>query len=285
MRDRLMAALSPYHLQVLVPDYTFMLTSALILGAIMTVRRARRHGLSAEDAYQAVFYTLLAAFPGARVVYALQYWHQFSQHPLELVNPSRGGLALYGGLLGMLLGPALYLGTRRVSLGRYFDATAPAFAFGLFLGRTGCFLAGCNWGRSTDLPWAVCFPPPHHAYAQHLKAGLIAPGAPLSLPVHPTQLYEALFGLLMFGSTVWWLKKEYPAKEQPWSPTVPGKVFLWAMSAYAVFRFSVEFVRADAQGLQAGPLTVAQAISLAVLGASQITFWIRRGLSAADRPR
>ncbi len=285
MRDRIVQWLSLQKFEFLVPHYGVMLTLALIVGAWMTVRRCRRQGLPEGDAYQAVFYALLLVFAGGRLIYSLQYFHEFSKHPWELLDPRHGGIALYGGLLGLVLGPILYLRSRRLSIGPYFDATVPALAIGLFFGRIGCFLAGCNWGKMSNLPWAVRFPPPRHAYAQHLKAGLIAPGAPLSLPVHPTQLYEAGFGLLMFVLSLWWLSRVYPALWQPskWQRSIPlrlpafdfrsstfdlrpGRIFLLAISCYAIFRFSIEFLRADSYGWRLGVLTVAQGISIATFG-------------------
>lgn len=323
MRARIIGALALYRHDWLVPDYMFMLTSALILGAWLTLRRCRRYGIPEEDSYQAVFYALLFVFVGGRLIYSLQYWREFSGHFWALLDPTHGGIALYGGMLGLIAGPAVYLRSRGGEVGRYFDASVPALAFGLFLGRIGCFLAGCNWGKVTSLPWGVRFPPPLHAYAQHLKAGLIPRGSALSLPVHPTQLYESLFGLLMFFATAGWLRRAYAdqrakkrffaaeaqtsqlaveprhaaaesdatcrvstfwlglgrAKSTP-SEYRPGTIFLFSISAYAAFRFSVEFIRADSQGMRLGPITVAQGLSLLIIAGCQFLLWRGRRGSA-----
>ncbi len=279
MRDRIIHSLGLDQASFLVPDYWFMLSLAIILGAVMVVRLARRYGLAQDDATLAVFYSILFLFPLARLIYALQYWNQFADAPWRrLIDPTQGGLALLGGLLGFLAG-VIFLYRRNASVGAYLDACVPPLALGLFLGRIGCFLAGCNWGKMTDLPWGVCFPPPHHAWRQQLKAGLIGPDAPLSLPVHPTQLYESFFGLVVFAVALWWLRREYAdgvAKH-------PGRTFLGAVSAYAVFRFLVEYLRADASGLRFGPLTVAQGLSLMILVVCQgILFYRGRTLVNAS---
>ncbi|MFB3906035.1 MAG: prolipoprotein diacylglyceryl transferase family protein [Acidobacteriota bacterium] len=272
MRSRIIAGLGLEQGSFLVPDYWFMLTLALIAGAWITLRRCRRAGMNRDDAAQAIFYSLLFLFPMARLIYAVQYWDQFARAPWRrLIDPTQGGLALLGGLFGFLAG-AICLRRRGQSVGVYLDATVPGLALGLFLGRTGCFLAGCNWGKTTDLPWAVCFPPPHHAWRQHVKAGLLAPDAPLSLPVHPTQLYESIFGLLVFGIALWWLRREYAAGV---GLKQPGRTFLFAISAYAVFRLLVEYVRADASGLQFGPFSVAQGLSLGILAGCQAILFYR----------
>ena len=121
-------------------------------------------------------------------------------------------------------------------------------------------MAGCNWGRITDVPWGVRFPGPKHAYAQHLSAGLIEPGTSLSLAVHPAQLYESLFGLLLLILCYRLLRR----------PHVPGNVFFTAVSIYAVFRFFIEFLRADSGGLSFGFLTFARIVSLVLLFGFQL---------------
>ena len=155
-----------------------------------------------DVAINAVFYSLLLLFPGARLVYAFQYWREFSA-PLQLLDPTRGGLALLGGFFGVVFGGALYLRRHRAEIGVFLDATVPALALGLFLGRIGCFLAGCNWGSRTGLPWGVSFLPRDTPTASNCSRA-IGPDALLSLPVHPTQLYESLFGLLMLPSGSGW---------------------------------------------------------------------------------
>ena len=108
-----------------------MLSAAIILGACLTVRQARRLGMDRDVAINAVFYSLLLLFPGARLVYAFQYWREFSA-PLQLLDPTRGGLALLGGFFGVVLGGALYLRRHRAEIGVFLDATVPALAFGTF---------------------------------------------------------------------------------------------------------------------------------------------------------
>ncbi len=262
MRSRIIETLNLNTLSFLVPDFTFMLTLALILGALITLRQCRRHGFSEAHSYQAVFYAVLFVIPGARLVYFLQYPHHFSDL-WDVLDARLGGLAFYGGLLGVVLAPSLYLWSQRVSITRFLDALVPALALGSALGRLGCFSAGCNWGETTGLPWGVRFPGPYHAYDQHLQAGLIDSSAPLSLPVHPTQLYEAAFGLIVLVLAYHWLRQ----------PHQSGTIFLKAVSAYAVFRFALEFLRADAQGVAFGPLSFAQLISLIVVGTCLWFLW------------
>ena len=273
MRPRLIDFLQPYHLGFLVPDYTFMLTFALIVGAFVTLRQARKAGLPPEISSRAILHSLLLLFPLARLVYAIQYWRQFEKDPWSLLDLRDGGIALYGGMAALVLGPWISLRRHRTLLLRYLDALIPAMGLGLFLGRIGCFMAGCNWGAISSVPWAVRFPGPRDAYAQHLRAGLIQYGDPLSLPVHPTQLYESAFGLAMLLITWRWISKRYRRHTR----VQAGCVFLVGVNAYALFRFFMEFVRADAFGWKPGPLSVAQLCSLSILAVSGLLVLGRNG--------
>lgn len=273
MRPRLIEFLQAYHLGDLAPNYTFMLTLALIVGAYLTVRQARRTGLPPEISSRAIVHTVLLLFPLARLVYAIQYWSEFKTDPWSLLDLRDGGIALYGGMAAVVLGPWLSLRRHPRLLLRYLDALTPALCLGLFLGRIGCFMAGCNWGAVSSVPWAVRFPGPHDAYAQHLRAGLIQYGDPLSLPVHPTQLYESGFGLAMLVLTSWWISRRYNRR----APVQAGRVFLVSVNAYALFRFFSEFVRADAFGWRPGVISMAQLCSLTVMAVSGLFFLRKNG--------
>lgn len=259
MRSRIIEALNLGNWDFLVPGYNFLLVAALLLGCWLTLRQCRQQKIPQGHALQAVFYALLLVFPLAHLVYALQYPDRYADI-WQFLDLGRGGIALYGGLMAAVLVPSVYLHSKGIRAGRFLDSLTPALALGLFVGRLGCFSAECNWGTRTELPWGVCFPGPKHAYAQQLRAGMIEVGSRLSLPVHPTQLYEAFFGLLMLPWIYRWLQADLG----------PGKVFLRAVSYYALFRFLSEFIRGDAAGLSFGGLSFAQGISILVLGLCQL---------------
>ena len=95
-----------------------------------------------------------------------------------------------GGALAGILACRYY----GVSVRGFADSVAPALAVGQALGRVGCFLVGDDYGKVTDVPWAVSFPQ----------------GAPPTLElVHPTQLYEAAW-LLPVAAFLWWRRKRSP---------------------------------------------------------------------------
>jgi phosphatidylglycerol:prolipoprotein diacylglycerol transferase len=132
------------------------------------------------------------------------------------------------------------------------DVFAPAIALGHGIGRLGCFAAGCCWGVPCDRPWAVTFTSPA---ANHLV------GVPLGVPLHPTQLYEALAEFAIFGLLYRRIARPRPA----------GSIIALYLMLYSAVRFTVEFYRYHEQGnLWGGPIDTSQWISIALfaLGAA-----------------
>src|SRR5206468_3487602 len=151
-----------------------------------------------EDASALIFAAGVGGIVGAKVYYAIlnRDWHLLFD---------RSGLVWYG---GFILGAAAILFTinrRRLPVWPLADALAPALALGYAIGRIGCFLVGDDYGRPSNLPWAVAFPvglPPTTAGELRQTFHLpIAPTVPddFLVHVHPTQLYETLICL-----AIWW---------------------------------------------------------------------------------
>jgi phosphatidylglycerol:prolipoprotein diacylglycerol transferase len=133
-------------------------------------------------------------------------------------------------------------------------AATPGLAIGHAIGRIGCFLVGDDYGRPSNLPWAVAFP-----------QGL----PPTSVPVHPTQLYEAAalvpLAVLLFR----WRRQERS------DAFVLGGYFMLA----GAIRFLIEFVRVNDRVI-GGLLTVAHAASLLAIGIGATLLW--RGFATPD---
>lgn len=166
-----------------------------------------------------------------------------------------GGLTYYGGLIAAT-GAAVWLCRRdRFPLGKAADAAAMGMAVGLGFGRMGCLLAGCCFGRTSDVPWSLVFPPNSAASNSQAKFGLIDSRALESLAVHPTQIYESAGCFAIAAFLILWLsgRKRYD-----------GHVFLAFLGLYAVVRFLLEFWRADDRGGLMG-LSTSQLIGVALV--------------------
>jgi phosphatidylglycerol:prolipoprotein diacylglycerol transferase len=176
-------------------------------------------------------------------------------------NPLSRGKSFLGGLFGGVLGAVAYLRIRRVSAARYGDVLVAALALGYAVGRVGCFFNGCDYGVCTPLPWGHSYPPGTEAYAAHLARGWITAESPVSLPVHPVQLYASACGFVIFAILL--------ARKPPW----PGaNLCLFAIS-YGAYRYCIEFLRGDFHSFVLG-LSLPQAVSiLLVAGGVAFSLW------------
>ena len=99
----------------------------------------------------------------------------------------QGGLTIHGAVIGSILVGIWYSHWKKVSFWKLADTIAPSLALGQFIGRLGCFLNGCCYGVSTELPWGVKFNSPSS----------LIPYAMLGKKVHPTQLYESALNFIV----------------------------------------------------------------------------------------
>jgi phosphatidylglycerol:prolipoprotein diacylglycerol transferase len=144
----------------------------------------------------AVLAAAFAALLGARLLYLALHWEGAGHAWRELVDWRRGGFSLTGGIaLAAVVGYAASRGLGSCPW-RLADALIPAVGIAIALMRLGCYLEGCCYGQVSNLPWAVRYSPNSPAYVEHLRRGLLFL-SPQSLPVHPTQLYEAAAALVI----------------------------------------------------------------------------------------
>jgi prolipoprotein diacylglyceryltransferase len=171
-----------------------------------------------------------------------------------------------------------------IALARFADLTAAPLGLALVFARLGCFLAGCDYGKVSSLPWAMRFPAGSPAWHDHVGAGLIAAARAESLPVHPTQLYEAALGvaiaILALAAARWPAARRPAAHPQAarWQATRrgDGSIFLLAAAVYATGRIIIESLRGDAgRGIYLG-LSSGQIFSIALLAASAAGLSLRR---------
>ena len=259
---------------LLVPGWFACIGVAWLLVSLLTLRAAARRGddVAAVAAVLAIVYT--AALAGgialpALVSAASALW---SGHGLRL---RWSGMVSYAGFACGAV--ALVLALRRGALrpARAADLLAAPLGIGLCIGRLGCFLAGCDYGQVSSLPWAVRFPAGTAGWRDHVRAGWISPRHAESLPVHPTQVYESLLGLalcaaaMIVGRTAWARRGE-------------GRVFAVVAGGYALGRIAIESTRGDLGRGIFGPWSSAQIVCGLVLAALTLIAWRgRRCVTAA----
>jgi phosphatidylglycerol:prolipoprotein diacylglycerol transferase len=145
------------------------------------------------------------------------------------------------------------------------DMAGFAIPIGLTFGRMGCLLAGCCFGATCDLPWAVSFPWQSAASEEQFRDHLLPNARMWSLPVHPTQIYESAASLAIAAVCAFVVQ---PRKRYD------GQVFAAFMALYAVARFALEALRRDDRGGALG-LSTSQLIGVGLLGVAAAVHWTR----------
>lgn len=231
--------------------YGVLAAVAFVLGFGTAARRAPRAGVSGDEVFNLAPWIIVGTILGARALYVVSYWEkEFAGQPLTRLFNMRSGLVFYGGLIGASLAVIIYCARRKLPLWRIADIFAPSVALGHGIGRIGCFMTGCCYGKACDLPWAVHFP------KEHWTAGA---------GVHPTQLYESGLNLLFYALLAWLFQRR----------KFDGQIFAIYMAGYAVIRAFVESFRGDYAGQFDSVLTPGQWVSIFIF-AGGVALWAAR---------
>ena len=123
------------------------------------------------------------------------------------------------------------------------DIFAPSIAIGQAIGRIGCFMAGCCYGRPSSVPWSITFTNPDSS-------------APLNIPLHPTQLYDVFSNFVIFIILL---------ILRPWKK-FNGQVIIWFLIMHSTARLIIERFRGDDRGIMPGTgWTMTQFIAILIL--------------------
>jgi len=234
--------------------YTYGLFVALgFLTALWVARsEARRLGENPTHIMDLGFYMLIAAIVGARLFFLAVNPEVLSESPWAVFQIWRGGLVFYGGFIAALLTAIVYLRQKKIPFFRVADIFSPGLAAGHAVGRIGCFFAGCCYGKTCELPWAVVFRDPMSL-------------APTGVHLHPTQLYSVAGNLMVFGF-LWFFRKR---------TTYTGQLFWLYVLLYGSVRAFLELFRGDPRGFLFDGVSVSQGIGL-VLAVSAAVILIRK---------
>lgn len=222
-----------------------------LLVCAVAMARGRSEGIPRERIADVIFWTALVALAGSRILFLIQN-PGHADTLWEAVNLRAGGLVFYGAMIAGLPAASLLILKYELPFFRTWDVFASALPLGHAVSRVGCLLAGCCYGLPADVPWAVTFPP-----AQAI--------APVGVPLHPTQAYEALllFGIFGVCNALWRYRR------------ADGQITLAYLVMYAIGRSIIEEFRGDADRgfLLGGVLSTSQALSLVIAAVALVLFF------------
>jgi phosphatidylglycerol:prolipoprotein diacylglycerol transferase len=257
--------------------YGVMLGLAFISSWYLTFHFSNRQRLPYREVSTALGLAIVFAMVGARIAHIISNssWDEVRMQGLMAVLFAGRceGLVAYGGYIGGTLAVVVYAWLKRFDFWNLADCSSPALVMGLGFTRIGCFLAGCCYGKPTDVAWAVSFPPGSQA-ARELLGASAGAGA-WSPHVHPTQLYESLLGFALVPVAILLLKRR----------RFTGQAFLVMIMLYALGRFLLETIRDDDdRGTVLGILSVSQFIGVVLVPMAAGFLLYRRKRAPAPIP-
>jgi phosphatidylglycerol:prolipoprotein diacylglycerol transferase len=225
-------------------SYGVMVALGFGVGTFLISQRAASFGISKDHVLDLALVLLIGGLLGARLFYVVLNLDYFKAHPLEVFYLPHGGLSYHGAFISGVLVGAIYVKRKGISFWDMADLWAPYVALGQSIGRIGCFLNGCCYGREVhgEFPLRVYFP--HDQVARH-----------------PSQMYSSLILLVLF------LMLRLLQERRHFS----GEVFLAYILAYSLQRFFTDFLRGDNPSALFG-LTLSQLISAISFAGSLVVY-------------
>jgi len=199
--------------------YGIAVTLAIIVIILWLVWQVRK---GAKISYDTVFMAALVGIPSgiiiSRLLHVVDKWDYYSQNPGQIIGGS--GLTIYGAILGAALGIWIYSKFSKVQFGYLADLIMPGLILAQIVGRIGCTINGCCYGLPTSLPWGIVYTHPD-------SLGL------LGVAVHPTQVYEIIYLLIIFVVVLMLRGRFKP----------DGSLFLIYLGFYSLWRIGIDFIR------------------------------------------
>jgi phosphatidylglycerol:prolipoprotein diacylglycerol transferase len=236
--------------------YGVVIAVAIIVGLFVARREAAKRGLKVETIERLFPYLVIPGIIGARIIHIIftdpLY---YLKNPLEIFAIWHGGLSIHGAIIGGILGAIWFARHNKSSFWSLADILAPALILSQGIGRIACLFSGDAYGKPTNLPWAITFNNPLSL-------------APIGIPLHPTQLYEAGWDLIVFLILI-----KFRSRIK-----INGGLFLLYASLYSLGRFIIEIFRGDetTYGIFGLSISAAQILSLLIIFTVLFYFMYKR---------
>lgn len=211
-----------------------------------------------RDLSNMILSLMISGVVGSRIAYVIEHWQsEFASRPMDVIRVDQGGLMFYGGLILAIAVFFVWCVAKREKPLELADLFCAVIPLGHACGRLGCFFYGCCYGRLSCSPLAVAFPRHSPAWCQQVNDCLIDSSARTSLPVLPTQLFEATALLALFAVLYFAYRR---CRRHTAALYLVG---------YGAIRFGLEYLRGDPRAA-VGPFSISQTISIMMitLGAS-----------------
>ena len=227
--------------------YGVVIALGLLLAAIYGCRRCKKFGLKEDDIIDGVLWIAPFAIICARLYYCIFSWSEFAANPISILYIWNGGIAIYGSVIGAVIGILVFCKVKKIKCAAVLDLVALGFLIGQSLGRWGNFFNREAFGAATD---------------SFFRMGLYNVKTGAFEYYHPTFLYESLWNLAGFVILHFASKKR----------TYDGQIALGYVVWYGLGRTFIEGLRMDS--LYVGPFRVSQLLAAVSCMAAAITLLV-----------
>ncbi len=236
--------------------YGLIMAAAILVGVWVMSREMARRGISPSHAFGIAVIGVPCGVIGARLVHVLDHFGYYWANPGKIFGTQLVGLAIYGVVLGGLVGLIIYCRWKKLPLLRVMDCTALAFPVAQIVGKFANIINGDTWGYATSLPWGFVYTNPDSFIDKDL----------LGVATHPTPVYEQIWLLVIVGILL------YAGRRLK----IDGLAILLYFWLYSIGRFFLSFFRVNDPLLWG--LREAQVIALVVIVLAPIAayFLLRR---------
>ena len=214
--------------------YGVIIACGLILAVLYGCHRSREFGIKEDDVVDGVLWVTPFAIACARAYYVAFSWDHYAANPIKALYIWEGGLAIYGGVLGALVGVAVLCRIKKIKVAAMLDLVLMGFLIGQSMGRWGNFFNREAFGAET---------------MSFFRMGLLNPSTDTVTFVHPTFLYESAWNALGF------VILHFASKHRRYD----GQMALGYAAWYGLGRAFIEGLRADS--LYWGPFRVSQMLA------------------------
>ena len=228
--------------------YGIIIALGLMLAVVYAMRRAKEFGLKEDDILDGVLWVVPFAIICTRAYYVIFRWDYYSVHLNEILDIRDGGLAIYGGVIGAVIGVAVLCKFKKIKLAALLDLVSLGFLIGQMIGRWGNFFNREAFGAETE---------------SFLRMGLTNAVTGVTTYYHPTFLYESLWNLAGFAALHFLSKKRQ----------YDGQIALGYVAWYGLGRAMIEGLRTDS--LYWGSFRVSQLLAaVSCFAAVAVLLWL-----------
>ena len=233
--------------------YGLIIAVGLILAVLYGWKRSKEFGIKPDDITDGVLWIVPFSIICARLYYCVFRWTAdgYAEDPLSILYIWKGGLAIYGGVIGAVIGVTVFCLVKKIKLPAVLDLVALGFLIGQAIGRWGNFFNREAYGAETEF---------------FLRMGMML--TPDRMPIkttlyyHPTFLYESVWNIVGFAGL------HFLSKRRKYD----GQIALGYAAWYGLGRALIEGLRTDS--LYWGPFRVSQLLAAVSCAAAVIVLMI-----------